>query len=77
MWSELVSEHTITWRSLQGVRSLSVFTAPWNLYSCSNVYVHSQPKDVKPKIRERKLGSGINWQGVLKQKGVKQGQRVV
>jgi len=39
--------------------------------------VHSQPKDVKPKIRERKLGSGINWQGVLKQKGVKQGQRVV
>jgi hypothetical protein len=32
---------------------------------------------LKPKIRERKLRSGINWQGVLKQKAVKQGRRVV
>jgi len=29
---------------------------------------HSQPKDVKPKKRKRKLRSGLNWQGVLKQK---------
>jgi hypothetical protein len=32
----------------------------------------SQPNGVKPKMRERKLGSGVNWEGVLKQKGVKQ-----
>jgi len=30
------------------------------------------PKGVKPKIRERKLGSGVNWQGALKQNSVKQ-----
>jgi len=33
----------------------------------------SQPKGIKPKMREHKLGNGVNWQGVLKRKGVKQG----
>jgi hypothetical protein len=28
---------------------------------------------VKPKMRERKLRSVVNWQGALKQKGAKQG----
>jgi hypothetical protein len=32
----------------------------------------SQPKGVKQKMRERKLRSGVNWHGALKQKGVKQ-----
>jgi hypothetical protein len=27
-----------------------------------------QPEGVKLKIRERKLRSGLNWQGVLRQK---------
>jgi len=34
--------------------------------------VCTQTKDVKPKMREHKLRSGINCQGVLKEKGVKQ-----
>jgi hypothetical protein len=33
----------------------------------------SEPKGVKPKMRARKLLSGVNWQGTLNQKGVKQG----
>ena len=33
----------------------------------------NQPQSVKPKMRGRKLRSGVNWQGVLKQKGVKEG----
>jgi hypothetical protein len=32
----------------------------------------NQPKSVKPKMRERKLRSGVNWQGALKQNDVKQ-----
>jgi hypothetical protein len=36
----------------------------------------SEPKGVKPKMRERKLLSGVNWQGTLNQKGVKQGLAV-
>jgi hypothetical protein len=32
----------------------------------------SQPKGVEPKMRERKLRSGVNWKGELMQKGVKQ-----
>jgi len=27
--------------------------------------------DVKPKVRECNLTSGVNWQGALKQKGIK------
>jgi hypothetical protein len=32
----------------------------------------SQPKGVKSEMRERKLRSGVYWQGTLKQKGRKQ-----
>ena len=32
----------------------------------------NQPKDIKPKVRECKVTIGVNWQGVLKQKGIKQ-----
>jgi hypothetical protein len=32
----------------------------------------NQPKCVKPKMRECKLRSGVNCQGALKQKGIKQ-----
>jgi len=32
----------------------------------------NQPKDVKLKMTECKLRSGINWQEALKQKGIKQ-----
>jgi hypothetical protein len=32
----------------------------------------SQLKGVKPKMRERKLKSGVNWQEALRQKGIKQ-----
>jgi hypothetical protein len=35
--------------------------------------VRGQPVGVKSKMREHKLISGTNWQGALKQKGVKQG----
>ena len=31
-----------------------------------------QQKSVKPKMRRRRLRRDINWQGALKQKGVKQ-----
>jgi hypothetical protein len=34
-----------------------------------SVTERSQPKGVKPKMRERKLRSGVYWQGELKQKG--------
>jgi hypothetical protein len=37
----------------------------------------NQPKGVKPKIGERKLRRGTNWQAALKQKGVKQGLYVL
>jgi hypothetical protein len=37
----------------------------------------SQSKGIKPKMRERKLRSGVNWQGALKQNGIKQGLGVV
>jgi hypothetical protein len=33
----------------------------------------NEPKGVKPKMRERKLLSCVNWQGTLNQKGIKQG----
>jgi len=33
----------------------------------------SQQKDIKSKMREHKLRSGVNWQGALQQKGMKQG----
>jgi len=32
---------------------------------------HSQPKGDEPKMRERKLRSGVNLQGALKQKSFK------
>ena len=32
----------------------------------------NQPKGFKSKIGGRKLRSGVKWQGVVKQKGVKQ-----
>jgi hypothetical protein len=32
----------------------------------------NQSKIVTPKIRGHKLRNGVNWQGALKQKGVKQ-----
>jgi len=31
---------------------------------------HSDPKGVKPKMRDCKLGSGVNSQGALNHKGV-------
>jgi hypothetical protein len=31
----------------------------------------TQPKGIKPIIRERKLRKGVNWQGAVKQKRVK------
>jgi hypothetical protein len=31
----------------------------------------NQPKSVKLKVRGHKLRSGVNWQGALKQKGIK------
>jgi len=38
---------------------------------------HSQPKGVEPNKRERKLRSGVNRQGALKQKRLKQGLHVL
>jgi hypothetical protein len=32
----------------------------------------SQPESVKAKMRERILRGGVNWQGALKQEGLKQ-----
>jgi len=37
----------------------------------------SRPEDVKSKMRERKLRIGVNWQGVLKLNGIKQGLGVL
>jgi hypothetical protein len=37
----------------------------------------SQPHGVKSTVRERKLRSGVNWQGVLKQKRRKTNGREV
>ena len=33
----------------------------------------NQPKDIKQKMRENKLRTGVNQKGALKQKGIKQG----
>jgi len=32
----------------------------------------NQPQGIKPKMKERKFRSGVNWHRVLKQKGIKQ-----
>lgn len=37
-----------------------------------SVLERSQPKGVKSKIMKGKLRTGVNWQGTLKKKGVKQ-----
>ena len=37
----------------------------------------NQPKSITPKTRGCKKRSGVNWHGVLKQKGVKQGHGVL
>jgi len=37
----------------------------------------SQPEGIKPKMRGCKLRGGVNWQGMLWHKGVKQGLGVV
>jgi hypothetical protein len=42
------------------------------LRSSGSAKACSQSKSVKPKMRKRKLKSGVNWQWALKQKGVKQ-----
>ena len=39
----------------------------------SSIVECGQPKGIKPKMREHKLGNDVNWQGVLKRKGLKQG----
>jgi hypothetical protein len=36
-----------------------------------------QLKDIKLKMRGHQLRSSVNWQGLLKQKGVKQGLGVL
>ena len=36
----------------------------------------NHPKGVKPRAKEWKLRTGVNWQRVLKQKGMKQGLHV-
>jgi hypothetical protein len=36
----------------------------------------SQPKGLKPAMIGRKLISGVNWRGALKQKSVKQGRGI-
>jgi hypothetical protein len=40
----------------------------------SGKHNQTQLKGVEPKMRERKLRSGVNWQGALKQRGVKQAE---
>jgi hypothetical protein len=42
-----------------------------------SIIERSQRKGVKPKMRGRELSSGVNWQGALQQKGVKQGLYVI
>jgi len=42
------------------------------MYILSSALVCSQPKDIKLKMGGHKLRSDVNWQGSLKQKGVKQ-----
>jgi len=32
----------------------------------------NQTQGIKPKMKEHKFRSGVNWHGVLKQKGIKQ-----
>jgi hypothetical protein len=41
-------------------------------YTWNIILVHSQPKGVEPKLRGHTLRSGVNLQGTLKPKGVKQ-----
>jgi hypothetical protein len=43
-------------------------SVPWVLYTLSSVVVRSQPKGIKTKMTVLLLISGVNWQGVLKQK---------
>jgi len=32
----------------------------------------NQPEGIKPRMKERKLITGVHWKGALKQKGIKQ-----
>jgi len=41
-----------------------------------NIIECSQPKGIKLKMRVHKLRNMAQWQGVLKQKGIKQGLHV-
>jgi hypothetical protein len=59
------------WCKLQWPSILPVlFCAVTSVVFC--VLVRNQPKSVRMRIRERKLISGVNWWGALKQKDVKQ-----
>jgi hypothetical protein len=47
-------------------------SAVWDPYTQGGVQVCTQTNGVKPIMREHKLGSGVNCQGVLKEISVKQ-----
>ena len=59
-------------RTLQWACILPVLFCSVRSISLGSVQVCSQTNGVKPKMREHKLRSVVNCQGVLKEKGVNQ-----
>jgi hypothetical protein len=68
-WSQPSDERAVA-DSLQRARSL--FCAEIFVLFPAESRCAGSKRAFKPKTRERKLRSGVNWQGTLKQRGVKQ-----
>ena len=79
VWSKRLANgdgHGLQWAQVSQFGS-----SPWDLYCPDSIQVRSQSEGVKPKMRGRKLRSGVSWKEALNQKGgrigVKQGLGVV
>lgn len=70
--SKLISEDTETDAVYSQCTTSQPHCMPRLPYTLNRVLARSQPKGIKPKMRGLKLRTGENWQGALKQKGIKQ-----
>jgi hypothetical protein len=72
MWSALNGGRTLTDTVYSERAATQLCSAPWGACCTGSVEVRSQPKGFKPKMRERKLRSGVNCQWRVSKKGLKQ-----
>ena len=71
-WSELNHKRTVTKVVCSKRATFQFCSGLWDLYFPSRFQVHSHPKGTEKKTAEHKLRSSVNWQGALKQKGIKE-----